>query len=159
MTIRLAGFSDFSLVDGEGVNAVVWFQGCKHHCEGCHSKHTWDMDGGKLYTTQNIINKIKNTRKITTGVTLSGGDPLYQYKGAVKLAKSIKQKFKDIKIWLYTGFRFETIKDKFPKILDYVDVIVDGKYKKHLPSAKWRGSNNQRIFNLVAGSPLDLAGR
>ncbi|MCL5046225.1 MAG: 4Fe-4S cluster-binding domain-containing protein, partial [Actinobacteria bacterium] len=39
-----------SVVDGPGLRAVVWAQGCAHCCPGCHNPETWDFAGGKEWT-------------------------------------------------------------------------------------------------------------
>lgn len=83
-------------------------------------------------------------------VTFTGGDPVYQIDELTELAKRLKQDGKNI--WLYTGFTYEEIaEDLFRhKILDYVDVVVDGPFiyglrDKDLP---FRGSSNQRIIDV-----------
>lgn len=35
-----------SIVDGEGLRTVIWFQGCPHHCPGCHNPNSHDFNGG-----------------------------------------------------------------------------------------------------------------
>ena len=42
MEIRLASpiLQADSIVDGEGVRAVLWTQGCGHKCLGCHNPST-----------------------------------------------------------------------------------------------------------------------
>jgi len=38
MKIRLAApLQRDSIVDGEGIRAVIWTQGCSHNCFGCHN--------------------------------------------------------------------------------------------------------------------------
>ena len=45
-----------SIVDGEGFRLVIFTQGCKHYCKGCHNKSTWDINGWhKLYCRRNSI--------------------------------------------------------------------------------------------------------
>ena len=55
-------------------------------------------------------------------------------------------------IWCYTGFLFEELLNKPDclEFLNYVDVLVDGKFDNNLKSysAKYRGSKNQRIINV-----------
>ena len=35
-----------SIVDGEGIRSVIWFQGCSHNCPGCHNPETHDFKAG-----------------------------------------------------------------------------------------------------------------
>ena len=55
-------------------------------------------------------------------------------------------------VWLYSGYEFEEIADDPVKrsILDFVDILVDGKYVDALkdPSLAFRGSSNQRIIDV-----------
>lgn len=38
MQIRLANeLQSDSIVDGQGIRAVLWTQGCAHNCPGCHN--------------------------------------------------------------------------------------------------------------------------
>ncbi len=44
--IRLAAdLQEDSIVDGPGLRAVLWTQGCSHHCPGCQNPQTWDFNG------------------------------------------------------------------------------------------------------------------
>jgi anaerobic ribonucleoside-triphosphate reductase activating protein len=87
---------------------------------------------------------------LQSGVTFSGGDPLSQCEAALDIAKKLKEK--NINIWCYTGFEYETlIKNKSSKeFLEYIDVLVDGPYIEKLKSydLKFKGSSNQRVINV-----------
>ena len=32
-----------SIVDGPGLRMVIWTQGCKHNCKGCHNPQTHSL--------------------------------------------------------------------------------------------------------------------
>ena len=82
MIVRLAAdIQPDSILDGSGIRTVIWFQGCLHNCEGCQNPETHDMFGGFEIDTKDICEKLKNL-KYQTGITLSGGDPFFQAKGA-----------------------------------------------------------------------------
>ena len=64
------------------------------------------------------------------------------------MAKKIKEEFPSKNIWLYTGYLWEEICEL--EIIKYVDVIVDGPFKKELKDIKlhWKGSSNQRVIDV-----------
>ena len=86
-------------------------------------------------------------------VTFSGGDPMYQPEGFTELACAIKEK-SGKNIWCYTGYTFETLlrNPLQAKLLQYIDVLVDGKFKQELrdESLCFRGSKNQRLIDVQA---------
>ena len=144
--MRVLNIINGTIVDGEGLRTSIYFAGCKRHCKGCHNPKSWDFNGGKDMTIDEILQIIKENR---FNVTYSDGDPLYQNLDDLVL---LSKKIHDLghNIWLYTGFTIEELKkdSKYDKILDNIDVIVDGPFieeKKDL-TLKFRGSSNQRII-------------
>lgn len=140
-----------TIVDGVGLRTTIYFAKCEHRCEGCHNPQSWNISNGIERTVQDIVQEIASN-KIIKGVTLSGGDPLFQPKEACELSKQLKQL--GYNIWVYTGFTYEEIingenKDRI-ELLNYVDVLVDGKFiesEKDL-TLKFRGSKNQLLIDL-----------
>jgi pyruvate formate lyase activating enzyme len=56
-------------------------QGCPLRCACCHNPDTWDKDGGKLVSAEEMFRKIQRLRAYfgkDGGVTVSGGEPLLQ---------------------------------------------------------------------------------
>ncbi len=154
MTIRLAApLQSDSVVDGFGVRTVIWTQGCSHNCPFCQNPQTHNFNGGAEFTVQEICEKLKSLQN-QDGITLSGGDPLYQIEPVleiVKYAKSI-----NLNVWCYTGFTYEQILEMSKKnslyreFLDYVDVLVDGLFVNDLKDLNllFRGSSNQRLIDV-----------
>ena len=151
MEIRLAGVIRESIVDGPGIRFVVFTQGCKHNCKGCQNPETHDMNGGYLTDTQNIVDAVKKN-KIIKGVTLSGGDPLFQPEATLDLCKKLKENGYDIMI--YTGYVYENLlksEDKdILEILKLCDTLVDGPFvlEKRSLACRFRGSTNQRLIDV-----------
>ena len=150
MKIRLAAsLQPDSIVDGEGIRTVIWTQGCKHHCKGCHNLETWSFDSGYLIDVDSVIKEIDSLTG-QDGITLSGGDPFYQVEACTLIAKHCKEK--KLNVWCYTGFLYEDlIKDtKMLELLKYIDVLVDGPFvlKERSLDLYFKGSSNQRIIDV-----------
>lgn len=154
MGIRLASeLQQDSIVDGTGIRAVIWTQGCEHKCPGCHNPSTHDMNGGFDKDIEELKKEISSL-ELQDGITFSGGDPFFQSKECAELANHIKSL--GMNIWCYTGFTFEKLlklSNKQPSIMEFlenIDVLVDGLFiiSKRSYSAKFRGSSNQRIIDV-----------
>lgn len=153
--IRIAGYVDDSIVDGPGIRFTIFTQGCAHHCFNCHNPETWDFDKGKDVDIDELISKIKRN-PLLQGITLSGGDPLYQVNACLELVKKVKELNADLDIIIYTGFTFEELAINFKKnndllsLLKLSDILIDGKYEDSLRdlTLRFRGSSNQRVINL-----------
>lgn len=155
MKIRLAGIEYDSLVNGEGTRTTIFAQGCRHHCPGCFNPETHDFNGGELFEVKEVFEKVKDD-PFLDGVSFSGGDPLEQPEAFAELAEMIKQDNPDRNIWCWTGYKLEyLLKNKIhepgmKKLLDSIDVLVDGRFEQGLFSEllKYRGSSNQRIIDM-----------
>lgn len=154
MEIRLAApLQSDSVVDGFGVRTVIWTQGCSHNCPFCHNPSTHSFDGGALFNIEDIFEEMDNLVG-QDGITLSGGDPLFQIEAVCEIAKYAKKI--GLNVWCYTGFTYEQIIDmsknnpKYLEFLNYLDVLVDGKFEieKRNFSLLFRGSSNQRLINM-----------
>ncbi len=139
-------------VDGPGLRTTIYFAGCGHHCEGCHNPQSWDPDGGRLMSAEEILDIIEDNG---FNVTFSGGDPLFQVERLRPLAREIRRH--GYNIWLYTGYTFEQVaaSESLRPILDTVDVVVDGPFMLPLRDIhlRFRGSSNQRILLSPSGTP------
>ncbi len=142
-----------SIVDGPGLRAVLWTQGCSHHCPGCQNPQTWDFAGGGLVPIE-MVKEAIDELEYQDGITFSGGDPMFQPYACAKIAKYAKEK--GYNIWVYTGFTYEEImklakkNSKYIEALEQIDVLVDGPFIEKLKSfdVKFRGSSNQRIIDI-----------
>ena len=151
MKIRIAGITEDSIVDGPGLRLTVFFQGCPHHCPGCHNPETHDPDGGRIIDTSEIV-AMMEANPLLDGITLSGGEPFRQVSGCIELAMAAH--VHGLNVWCYTGYTVEYIlQSRSPgmrKLLKHIDVLVDGPYIEELRTLElpWRGSKNQRIISL-----------
>lgn len=145
--IEIAGIRKESLEDGKGIRTVIYFQGCKHKCLNCQNPHTWEWGKGQLVSMQYLINIIKNDT-LSKGVTFSGGCPMCNAKSLISLAKKLKEL--DYNIWMYCGEVIENLNGDQLDLLQYIDVLIDGRYEDRLrdDTLAFRGSSNQRIIDV-----------
>lgn len=144
--MRIAGTLSCSLINGAGIRYVVFCQGCDHHCLGCQNPDTWDFNGGREVTPEELAEDILRHKHID-GVTLSGGDPFYQQEECVALLKLLPD---SLDVWIYTGFDYEDIKDT--ALAQMADYIVDGPFQQGKKiTGEMYGSSNQKIIKVKGG--------
>ena len=153
--LRIADVIQDSIVDGPGFRFVVFTQGCKRHCPECHNKQTWDPNGGRMESIDELIEKLKSN-PLTDGITISGGEPYLQAATCAELAE--RARALGYNVWCYSGYTFEEILEisrtdpAFGRLLSATDVLIDGMFlieEKSL-TLKWRGSRNQRVIDVAA---------
>ena len=154
------------IANGTGIGVVLWVSGCCCRCYNCHNPSTWDFNAGQPFTEdtmQEILSEL--AKPYISHFTLSGGHPLeHQNINTVyRIVKTVKEKFPDKTIWLYTGYTWEEILEQYKiwedhevngicslDVVSYCDVLVDGRYEddKRDISLAWRGSSNQRVIDI-----------
>ena len=154
MEIRLAApLQRDSIVDGEGIRAVIWTQGCTHNCFGCHNPETHDFGGGFLVDIEELKQEIKSLTE-ETGVTFSGGDPFCQMVACKELASYCHEC--GLNVWCYTGYTYEKLiemsrnNENVIPFLEEIDVLIDGPFimKQKSYDVMFRGSKNQRVIDV-----------
>lgn len=78
---RIHSLESMGLVDGPGVRAVVFMQGCRLRCLYCHNPDTWELYGGQEIEARELVRRLSRFIpyfRDTGGVTFSGGEPLMQ---------------------------------------------------------------------------------
>ena len=149
--MRYHNITKDDMLNGDGLRTVLWVSGCDHCCKDCQNPITWDPNGGLVFDAEakEELYEVLG-RDYISGLTLSGGDPLYATNRdeILKLVKEVKEKFPTKTIWMYTGFLWESIKDL--EIMDYIDVLVDGEFEVDKKDVQlfWRGSANQRVIDV-----------
>lgn len=155
MQLKVAGMLDCSVVDGPGLRAVIFTQGCPHACPGCHNPQTHDPNGGQWLDVSELAAKLCKHKGLR-GVTFSGGEPFLQARELAALAASLKAR--GLNIIIYTGYTYEELAQRATEdsavaaLLAVGDVLIDGAYvqeERDLALA-YRGSRNQRIIDLPA---------
>ena len=152
--MRFSKIKDNDIANGEGIVMSLWTQGCPHHCKGCFNMETWDFNGGKEFKEEDKEYILQNIDKnnIKRNLSILGGEPLcnQNIQGVISLCKTFKEKYPEKIIYVWTGYVLEEFDDTQKLLLDYIDVLIDGKFEidnKDL-SLKLRGSTNQRIIDI-----------
>ncbi|SCH89834.1 MULTISPECIES: anaerobic ribonucleoside-triphosphate reductase activating protein [unclassified Romboutsia] len=152
--MRFSKIKDNDIANGLGVTMSFWTQGCPHHCKGCFNKETWDFNGGKEFTQKDLKYIIDNIDKnnIKRNLSILGGEPLcsQNIKGVISLCKEFKKVYPEKMIYLWTGYTIENLNEVQKEVLNYIDVLVDGKFEEEQKnlSIMLRGSSNQRVIDV-----------
>ena len=155
--MRYAALKENDIVNGEGVVVSLFMQGCPHHCHGCFNQETWDPQGGKEIDINKLIAEIEDAisaNGVIRNFSILGGEPFapYNLRYTYYIVSRIREKYPNIKIYIWTGYYFDDIKDNewVRNIIQYIDYIIDGPFeedKKDI-TLKLRGSSNQHIIDI-----------
>jgi pyruvate formate lyase activating enzyme len=85
----LHSFTTGSYLDGPGARVVAWTTGCGWRCQYCHNPDTWTLRNGFPISVGRATEELRKYRqglkKMSGGLTISGGDPLMQDRFVAKL--------------------------------------------------------------------------
>lgn len=150
--MNYSGINFCDTANGPGVRVSLFVSGCSLHCKGCFNKEAWDRQYGKPFTDETLNTLLEALREpYVDGLSLLGGDPLEPYNEAVveRICSLVRDRFPDKTIWLWTGRKYEEVKDK--PIMKYIDVLVDGPFIEKFKTneqGKYYGSSNQRVITI-----------
>ena len=133
---NISSFQSMGTLDGPGVRFVAFTQGCPLRCACCHNPETWGLNGGTVYTAEQVVNRALKYKEYfgkTGGITLSGGEPLLQPEFTAEIFKLCREN--GINTCLDTS-GCEHLADF---VLDYTDYCLldikyttDEQYKKYV---------------------------
>ena len=119
---RVHSFQSMGAVDGPGLRFVVFLQGCPLRCQYCHNPDTWDGLGGTVYTPQQVADRISRYLPYLKrgGVTVSGGEPLYQPEFVAELFRLLQE------MGVHTALDTSGAGDlhKARQVLRYTDLVL-----------------------------------
>lgn len=151
---------DCDVANGVGVRVSLFVSGCTNHCDGCFQPQTWDFNYGEPFTEETEDQIIEMLSKpYIDGLTLLGGEPFEpaNQPTLVHLLRRVRTELPEKNVWCYTGFTLEELlEDTYCRceatddMLRLIDILVDGRFREDLKdvSLKFRGSSNQRMFDL-----------
>lgn len=153
MILKINKFLPFTKVEGPGIRACIWVQGCPIHCSECSTPWMWPSDGGIEIDVDEIISQILKLTNIE-GITFSGGEPFLQAKQLAKIGHILKKE-RNFSVITYSGYYLDQIKNAknkdYDDLLSVTDILIDGPYMKELPtSMPLIGSSNQNMHFLTS---------
>lgn len=150
--VDVAGIDEDAIADGPGLRCTLFVQGCRHHCPGCHNPQTHEFGIGTKMSVDALFERI-TANPILSGITFSGGDPMFQPGPLADLADRLHA-HAPYDIAIFTGFTFEALlKIGTPeqrRLLAACDVLIDGPFvqAQRDRNLRFRGSSNQRILDI-----------
>ncbi len=147
---KIHSIQSLGTVDGPGVRFVVFFQGCPLRCSCCHNPDTWDINGGKNISADEILKKVLRYKEYfgkQGGITLSGGEPLMQSDFAREIFSLCKEA--GINTCLDTSGCI--LDDSVKKLLSVTDrVLLDIKYTNDDDYLKYVGCSMEHPMEFLS---------
>lgn len=145
-------------LDGPGIRYVAFLQGCPLRCKFCHNPDSWQVNGGKRWTAEALMEDILRYKSFirTGGVTLSGGEPLLQAEFAAEIFKQCKSAGIHTAVDTSGAIPLKVCKEA----VDAVDLVLLD--IKHMDSEKCKaltGQGNENALTMLeyceqAGKPV-----
>lgn len=134
---------------GYGKRLGVWTIGCPHHCKNCSNPELQDINSNKSIKVNDVIKIIQQFKYKIDGITITGGDPFYQYNDLLDLLIKINS-IELFDVLVYTGYTMEEIiKLNYTEALKYIGVLIDGRYEVEFDNGVgMAGSQNQKVYIL-----------
>ena len=148
----LHSFTTGSAVDGPGVRVVGWTAGCQWRCLYCHNPDTWTMTNGIPVTLAHATKELSKYRqalkRMSGGLTLSGGEPLFQDRFVVKLFAAAKEMGIHTALDTNGGFGHRLSDDE----LDLIDLVI-------LDLKTWDPERHRHLTGMDNAPTLEFARR
>ena len=160
--LRIAGRVGRSRVNGPGVRAVIWVQGCTLGCAACFNPGTHAPGEADVPAVNVADALLADWPESVEGLTLSGGEPFQQAPGLAALCARVRAARPGTSIMAFSGYTLEELRalDAPPgaaDLLAHLDLLVDGRFDVRAPTERpWRASANQRLW-VLGRRPPDTA--
>jgi anaerobic ribonucleoside-triphosphate reductase activating protein len=120
----VAGLIPSSFVDGPGNRYVIFMQGCNLRCIYCQNPETHDIEGRgnplcKWMTLEDLLNEVNKYVDLISGVTLSGGEPLVQWRFVIEFSKEFKKRYPNKTVLIDTNADLD--REVLEAVMQYVD--------------------------------------
>lgn len=80
-------------VDGPGTRMTLFLSGCPLRCQYCHNPDTMTLNKGTVEPVEDVVKRIKRYKTVFKasggGLTISGGEPLFQIEFTKRILKEV----------------------------------------------------------------------
>ena len=130
---------------GFGSRLVIWFNGCPFRCPGCIEEKLQSGDLGRSISTIDLLNELDDKLPKVDGLTLSGGEPLWQ---SVSLLEFLDLVPRSLDKMLFTGYNVSELNSTKLECYNRFDLVISGRFQQSkMGNYLWRGSANQTIVS------------
>ncbi|UCG14337.1 MAG: 4Fe-4S cluster-binding domain-containing protein [Deltaproteobacteria bacterium] len=139
--------------------SIIHLQGCRkgrtNPCPGCANEDLWSDEEKWLADPAELAEMIIH-QAAASALSISGGEPLDQYKPLCTLLKRLKRVQFSILMW--TGYGISHVIYDFGEVLEWLDYTVTGPYveQKRVRNNPFISSSNQEIYCLNDRAQLHL---
>jgi pyruvate formate lyase activating enzyme len=155
---RIFSIEEFAIHDGPGIRTAIFLKGCPLRCNWCHNpegistefqymnKRTGRILCGYEINSSELAEMILKNKSFFEmnegGLTLTGGEPLYQPGFVIDLLKKVKPVHTVIETSGYAPLKV------FKAVLEEVDLVLfDIKHMNPVVHKKYTGVSNKIILN------------
>ena len=152
----------YSVHDGPGIRTIAFLKGCPLRCRWCCNPESYtiepqtmmvlgkEVETGRRVTVEELLAELLKDmvyyRRSGGGITLSGGEPLFQPEFALNILKACKEK------WIHTAIETSGCADYavYEALFPFLDLLMVD--VKHMSSAKHKdftGQPNELILENV----------
>lgn len=126
LTGRVHSIETCGTVDGPGIRFIIFLQGCLMRCKYCHNRDTWDIEGGKIMSVDELMADLVQYRHYMNasggGITVSGGEAMLQPEFVKAIFTACKAQ--GIHTCLDTNGFVRRLDDRVKDVLDVTDLVL-----------------------------------
>jgi len=130
MDVNYGGFVPLSTVDWRGrAVCTVFLRGCPVRCTYCQNASI--LSGKDFRPLEAIMEMIRSSEGLISGVVFSGGEPTMQHEALVALAGEVKKR--DLLVGIHTnGVYPEVLEDLIAKgLVDHVALDIKARWERY----------------------------
>jgi len=142
-----------SKVNGPGIRAVIWTQGCQLQCHGCFNPETHHTFHNGHWHDPVELGHLLGQQEVS-GITVSGGEPLDQPAVVSKLVQAFREVNQGTAL-LFSGYHLAAIKkspERAEALLQF-DAAIAGPYIAD-PNQIWKNKQLLLLTNRISADEL-----